>query len=249
MLKGGGASSIPALQALDDTWGLTPDGKAKLFADAFSTKSHLPVKVANEFSNGVAAGGVAMSGFLPLRQRSALRFLKGLREDSATGPDLLPTRVLKRCAACLALPVCLLARMAAASGQWPALRKTRWLLPLYKKHARHRVANYKGIHLTSQLSKVVERMLAAHLLGFLEKCCASRQRQFAYRRGRGYRDALAHCMLTWIWALGIGKRVAVYCSDVSGAFDRVSSDILLEKLKAYGIHADLLRMLRAWLAD
>ena len=56
-------------------------------------------------------------------------------------------------------------------------------------------------------------------------------------------------MFTWLWALGVGKRVAIYCSDVSGAFDRVSSKILLAKLEAFGVHPDLLRLLRSWLAD
>ena len=66
-------------------------------------------------------------------------------------------------------------------------------------------------------------------------------------RNRGYRDALAFTVFSWIWALGIGKRIALYCSDVSGAFDRVSADRLLAKLKARGVHEKILAVLASWL--
>eukprot|EP00969_Alexandrium_andersonii_P182986 8085360-Alexandrium_andersonii.AAC.1 len=45
-----------------------------------------------------------------------------------------------------------------------------------------------------------------------------------------------------------GFRVAVYCADVSGAFDRVSSGRLLAKLASAGVHLRILRVLQSWLA-
>eukprot|EP00969_Alexandrium_andersonii_P046401 2036066-Alexandrium_andersonii.AAC.1 len=45
-------------------------------------------------------------------------------------------------------------------------------------------------------------------------------RQFAYTPNRGVRDAHLLCILTWLTALAEGRRVAVYCTDVSAAFDR-----------------------------
>ena len=47
--------------------------------------------------------------------------------------------------------------------------------------------------------------------------------------------------------MGLGKRIAVYCSDVAGAFDRVCSRRLLAKLSDRGVHEDLLRLLASWL--
>ena len=120
---------------------------------------------------------------------------------------------------------------------------------IYMKHARHDASNYRGIHLTPQLSKVVERMIGVHLLPFLEKSGVYGPSQFAYRIGHGYRDALAYVTFNWVWALGLGKRVAAYCSDVSGAFDRVSAPKLLAKLSSAGVHPDLLKVLAAWLQE
>ena len=42
-------------------------------------------------------------------------------------------------------------------------------------------------------------------------------------------------VLDWLWALHSGRKVGLYCSDVSGAFDRVRVERLVAKLKAKGV--------------
>ena len=122
-----------------------------------------------------------------------------------------------------------------------------WLFPLHKKRAKSKPDNYRGIHLTAQLSKVSERVLGRLFLPFLEETCAFGPNQFAYTRGRGLHDALALATLRWIRALSAGRRIGLYCSDVAGAFDRVPSELLLEKLKQRGVHPCLLAVVRSWL--
>ena len=43
--------------------------------------------------------------------------------------------------------------------------------------------------------------------------------------------------------------MGLYCSDVSGAFDKVCSERLLQKLELYGVRGKVLAFLRSWLAD
>ena len=64
----------------------------------------------------------------------------------------------------------------------------------------------------------------------LEHVNAFGENQFAYRSKRGCRDALAVLMITWISALSARDKIAVYCSDVAGTFDRVDRTLLREKL-------------------
>ena len=70
---------------------------------------------------------------------------------------------------------------------------------------------------------------------------------FAYLPKRGARDALAFVILTWILEWCCGNKIAVYCSDVSGAFDKVKADILLRKLNCYGVESSVLAVLGSWL--
>ena len=55
-------------------------------------------------------------------------------------------------------------------------------------------------------------------------------------------------MITWINALSARKKILVYCSDGSGAFDRVDADLVAQKLVNRGVHFRLIGLIRSWLA-
>lgn len=82
---------------------------------------------------------------------------------------------------------------------------------------------------------------------FLIRTGSFGQNQFAYTPGRGARDVLAMLLLTWLPALASGKRIAVYCSDVTGAFDRVELKRLVAKMKAKKLHPKIVAVLTSWL--
>ena len=90
---------------------------------------------------------------------AACKVLTSLDCDSATGPDLLPTRVLVECASSLALPVYLLALQILQHGAWPRSWGVHWIAPIFKKKNVWDPNNYRGVHLTAQLAKVMERLL------------------------------------------------------------------------------------------
>ena len=71
--------------------------------------------------------------------------------------------------------------------------------------------------------------------------------QFAYTTGRDARDAIALLVLRWIHGWSLKLIWAIYCSDVSGAFDKVSTDILMDKLRRLNIHPKILAVLESWL--
>ena len=73
--------------------------------------------------------------------------------------------------------------------------------------------------------------------------------QFAYSPGRSARDALLFLMLTWLMFMARGMKIALYCSDVSGAFDKVDADKLMMKLDCLAIHSDLISVFRSWLRE
>jgi hypothetical protein len=108
--------------------------------------------------------------------------------------------------------------------------------------------NYRAINLTAQISKVAERALAPQFVPALERLAFGAS-QFAYRKKHGCRDAIVLYVLSWLRALNDGCRIGIYCSDVSGAFDKVSAERLIEKVSALGLKADIVALLRSWLRD
>ena len=75
--------------------------------------------------------------------------------------------------------------------------------------------------------------------------------QFAFRKGHaiGTKDQLAVEFLKWIQALNERKKVGLYLSDVSGAFDHVEMKKLLNKLEARGVRGVAWRLFRSYLTN
>ena len=116
--------------------------------------------------------------------RSVLKVLKNLDEHSGTGPDRLPARILKSCASELALPVTLLARKLLVEGRWPSCWRTHWVHAIHNHKSRADANNYRGVHLTAQLSKVVERAIGSALIPWAEAHDVYGPSQFASGKGK-----------------------------------------------------------------
>ena len=238
MQKKGVVSAIPAPKNTKNQWVLPATEKANLFADTFSKKHSLNQEEENEYTELPAHQGSIQRKIQKLQEKDAQKVMDKLDINSGTGPDLLPARILRYCSAALARPVLLLTMCILTTGVWPQLWLQHWVAPLYKK---------KSVYHPGNVSKVVERLLKTLCYPHLKERSAFGARQFAHATGRGARDALAILVLTWVQALATGRKVAVYCSDVSGAFDRVRMKRLTAKLKQKGLHPQIVAVLASWL--
>ena len=89
-----------------------------MFADTFSSKFVLPVAEVNEYTALEECTEPTERWRRPTEEE-AVKELEKLDGESATGPDLVPTRALKECAKVLAWPLLLLAKKVVATARWP----------------------------------------------------------------------------------------------------------------------------------
>ena len=132
------------------------------------------------------------------------------------------------------LPILFLGLSILKSGEWPSVWKEHWIVAMYQKKAVYNPLNYRGVHLTAQLSKVMERFLQPVCRPALMSEINIGANEFPYCPGRGSRDALAFHVVSWLLAFREKDQIALYVSDVSAAFDRVLKQRLLAKLAARG---------------
>jgi hypothetical protein len=203
MDKKGKACCIPALRAASGDWVLDNGGKANLFVQALSSKFILGAIEENEYTELEVSPFRNQKTFLAVTERCAKDVL--MNDESGTCPDLLPARILKHCASALARPVQLLTLCIPSAGMWPEQWIQHWIMPLFETKSVYSPCNHRGIHLTAQLSKVVERLLKKLYVPYISAISAFGPNQFAYTTGRGARDALAFLSLTWIKALDVGN--------------------------------------------
>ena len=93
----------------------------------------------------------------------------------------------------------------------------------------------------------MERFIGLMMVPFIPTPVCIGPNQFAYQPHRGARDALAFMAFTWIIRFNDKKKYSISCSDVSGAFDRVSRKPLIDKLIAKGLCKELMNIVSAWL--
>ena len=66
---------------------------------------------------------------------------------------------------------------------------------------------------------------------------------------REAREALAQLAPTWIFMSGNPRKIAMYCSDVSGALDKVNSKRRPYKLRSRGFPDAALLVIQFWLYE
>ena len=239
------SSRIPPLCRKDNTWAMDEQEKADTFAACFCDKWILPVM---EYVEDGTYIGDAIDYFVLVRPNLSRKFLKDIDPDSGVGPDDIPSIVLKRMFMVLELPITKIVRKIISSGAWPDLWKLHWVLPLFKKGLTSNPHHYRGIHFTSHVSKVVERVLAAiFITPFVKTLSLFGENQFAYTKERGAREELAFFVFYCLFAFSRSQKVAFHQGDVAGAFDKVDSNILLRKCRTVGLHPKFLKLLHSWL--
>ena len=92
-------SNIPALKRGTD-WILDAEDKANCFASAFEAKNIMIDAEVNEYSEIPYVHSTFVCSMPTIEATE--NALKTLDEDSALGPDMIPTRILKQCADALA---------------------------------------------------------------------------------------------------------------------------------------------------
>lgn len=150
--------NMPALKADNGSWMHESAHKAELLANTFNGKNVLPELSENEYTE-LPRSEHSQNLRNVWSESSAGKVLASLDESSGTGPDLLPSKILKYCAKELAFPVLQLALRILATGEWPHIWREHWMVPIYKRNAVFQPQNYRAIHMTAVLPKVVERLV------------------------------------------------------------------------------------------
>ena len=161
-----------------------------MFAHTFRSEWFLRDQQQNLISFQHAFDTIARGGFLQIRSRSARFQLALLDAASVIDPDGLSTTVLWAFAAVLSFPFAALARRILDTNRWPQNWKHYWICRFQKRKSRSDASNYRGLQLTSQLSKAMERLLNVYF--FLQSYMSGGvgKNHFAYRRFYGARDAI-----------------------------------------------------------
>ncbi|KAI8484846.1 hypothetical protein Bbelb_374430 [Branchiostoma belcheri] len=153
--------------------------------------------------------------------------LKSINPRKASGPDDLPSWILKEHAEDLAPIITHLFNESYESGTVPLIWKSANVAPVPKSAEATEVCDMRPISLLPVLAKLMERCILKRLLPSLRAVIKD---QCAYMRGSSTTIALVRMVQTWLTALDAKKPTLVRAlfADMSKAFDRVDHAILLQ---------------------
>ena len=174
--------------------------------------------------------------FVTFRSRVATRLFMKLEESKATAADQISATILKRLADCLGVPFALVVRRLFYAGCWPQVWKFHLIVPVFKKGSAFQPSNYFGVHLTTMLTKIAEKMVGVTLVPMLQKRAFGKN-QWTFTPGLSARDLASMLMMSWILTMCHYKKISCFLNHISGASDRVFKPYLLAKLQYFGVGA------------
>ena len=175
--------------------------------------------------------------------------LDKLRADKAVGSDGLSPRLLKNIKDMIIEPLFLLFNQSMQAGEVPEDWHLAYVSPIYKKGSRDYAGNYRPVSLTSQLCRVMESLIRDVLVKFLEDNQLIADSQHGFKRGRSCLSNLLTFLDKVTGFVDTGDSVDVVFFDLAKAFDRVSHQHLLAKLRSYGISDRLYDWIKSFLHD
>ena len=101
----------------------------------------------------------------------------------------------------------------------------------------------------STLARVFERLICNQIYDYLTVNNLLNPKQYGFRSIHSTALALSESTNHWLLDMGNGKMNSVIFLDIKKAFDTVNYDILLQKMKAYGISGPELECFNSYLRN
>lgn len=172
-----------------------------------------------------------------------------LKTDSASGPDKISPVILKSLSSHLCYPLSVIYNLSLQESCVPVDWKNALVVPIHKGGTRSDPASYRPISLTSQLSKILESIIADAVCDYYTLTNFLNLQQHGFRR---LHSCQSNLLMFWSKVEKIiesGNSVDVVLLDFAKAFDKVSHVKLLEKLKLSGVNNQVVNWVSAWLFD
>ena len=165
-----------------------------------------------------------------------LRIILSLNNSKSSGPNSIPTEVLKLLGPNICYPLKEIINISFATGKYPDKLKIAEIVAVFKNKGDPRlVNNYRPISLLSNINKIFEKLVYARLYSFLELHECIFELQFGFRSKHSTNHALTSLTETIRHALDNSNFACRIFVDFQKAFDTVDHDILLNKLEHYGV--------------
>ena len=175
------------------------------------------------------------------------KLLKKLKNSRSTSIDELDNYCVKLAADIIDKPLHHIITLSILQKKFPSSWKFSKVIPLHKKDSKLESKNYRPVAILSPLSKILEKIVYEQIYDYFSSNKIFNSNLHGYRRHRSTQTALLCMYDRWARAAAAGQVSGVVLLDLSAAFDLVEPELLIRKLRVYGVEEDYLSWIESYL--
>ncbi len=187
-----------------------------------------------------------------ITEDDTLSIINKLKSKNSSGNDEISNKLLKAIKHEISKPLTLIINQSLSTGIFPDTLKLAKVKPIYKKGNKSSLNNYRPISLLPTISKVFERVLYTQIYQYFNTNNLLSDQQYGFREKHSTELATIKLIDKIIKDMDNTKTLKTPLTvflDLSKAFDTLDFDILLYKLRYYGIVGTPLTLIKSYLTN
>ena len=172
--------------------------------------------------------------------------IKNVKLSNSNGHDGIYSDLLKLLGNAISKSITLIINQSLRTGIFPDKLKIAKVIPIFKKDSKKLFKNYPPI---SVISKIFEMTIHEQLSDYFTTNSLFCKKQYGFMKNASTELAALELIDRLLNQLNARKIPTNLYLDLSKAFDSISHDILLDKLRYYGVTDGSIQLLKSYLSN
>ena len=173
--------------------------------------------------------------------------IENLDTSKATGPDEIPALILQEFSNFFVPILEIIFKRSYDEGWVPQMMKVANITPIYKAGDKKEPGNYRPVSITPIIAKLFERIIKKHIETHIADNRLISEFQHGFRKNKSTSTNLIQFTNDICNLASETKSISIIYTDLKKAFDSVPHDLLILKLRKYGITGKTIRWLMHFL--